>query len=168
MAVSNIEGRNFIKGLLDGFDGAVFVDNPNGVPNAVFRCEVIFRSFRGPFIHQSGNFCFLRVSQEDGSGIGVGGIHVADPVSFLGFPGEFMLLDPVFHVVIHGSSSDNSRFLNITHDQAIDIEIRLGIPDEGSFFQELVDVGFCLGVDLIIILIHLTRQVNFSFVHMQE
>ena len=147
MAIGNVKAGNGGELALDELDLGVGGEVPGGVADAIGGGEIDggglgdFLGHKG--VHRRGG----AVGEEDGAGLGVQGLDVADAVVFFVGPGELMFFDDVGEIFGAAGGGDEADLGVFAHDLAVEIESGLGILAEGALADKVAEIFEALGVD---------------------
>ena len=93
----------------------------------------------------------IAVAEEDGTRLGVAGIHVADPVHFLVSPGILMFFDHIVQVIIDRSAGHQACLGPAGHDLLVKVEAGTVVLHEDAR-RDLALQELCrFGVDSVVI-----------------
>ena len=149
-------------------DIGVAVDHPDGVDDAVRRCEIVFRRFCGVFRQDRVHGLFPAVGQEDRPGVRVAGVDVADAVRLLVRAGLLVLFDDVVQIIVDADAADKPRLGAAVHDLAINIQHGFRLMQHIAAVGERLQVRGGLRVDRVAVKVGLGRQIDLRLIDVDE
>ena len=165
VAVGDVEHVHAGEGLDDGLTVG---QRPDGVLDVVLGPEVVQRLA----LHGLGDGCVdgvvAAVRQHHGLSVGPLLQQVARPVVFLVGASVLVLEDHVGVVLGGGHEADDAGLRPPVHDEAVDVEARHGVADEGLGGGQRAERLGALRVDLIGVLIGALRQIDLGTDDVEE
>ena len=121
MAIGNIDSAYLCKGLCDCLHLCSVSNDPDTMPDAIFRYKVclsrcLFDRYDQPVQRLVG-----MIGQEDRSCLHIGHIDMADTVLFLLCTGILMFFDRMVQIIIYRSAGHNAGLTAAIHGQLIQI-----------------------------------------------
>ena len=162
VTVCDIQCRHGGKCLSDGVNVFLLVDDPQGMTEAVTRCdEIIFRLFGCIFRYDGIQFRIVRIGEEYRFDVGVVYADMLHAVFFLVTAGQFVLLDDTVHVV-RNIRTDYETVLSLAvHGLGIDIIVFLFILYEPSLVLEHLEMFCGAFINARIVFVSSFREIDF-------
>ncbi len=157
VTVGYVGCRHLTEFINDLFDDLLIIHNPKPVNDSVIGSKVVFRFwffYVGDKIIQFGS---SRISKEYRLRIHHGNMNMFFPVCFLIWPGEFMFLDLVIHVIFNSSTGNDAILRAAIHNQFIDVERISFVLEENSILYQFLKILLASFVDFRCVVINILR-----------
>ena len=167
VSVCDIGAAGGGKFALQQLDVVLIADDPHRLPHAV-RVEVVKGRGGHDLFHHGVYGRPAAVGEENGSGLGVAGIHVTAAVFFLVRPGQLVFFDHVVQIVVHGRAGHDAGLGPAVHDLAVHVQAVLILLQIDAVGDHAPQVGGGGLVDYLVVEPGAQRQVDLCLVHVQE
>ena len=108
------------------------------------------------------------IDEEHRAGLGIEGLNVPDTVIFLVWPGELVLANDAFQVILATGSRHQPGLAVRAHHLAVKVEIRLGVWPECALGDELLEILPPPGIDRRRVNVRAGRQIDLWLANMEK
>ncbi|MPN13622.1 hypothetical protein SDC9_160944 [bioreactor metagenome] len=158
MSVGNVKITDFFEILDQTANGFFVVDDPDTVDDAIVGCKVNYRFVFHDFSNNAVDILLSAVGQEDGTRVGVAGIHMLNAVLLFILTGKLVFFNGVVQILVDGRTGDQAYLASAVHNKLIKIKARRFILSDDPAVIQLLKVLGCLLIHKGIVHIHAVIQ----------
>ena len=168
VSVRDVDAVDAGEGFPDAAAVRLVRNDPDAAAYITLEQEVAGRLRSHRFRNDRTDHGVVAVAEEDRTGLGAAGIHVADPVQFLFREGVFMFFNDVFVVIVDRGAGDDAGLRPSVHGLCIEIVTGGTVLYEAPAGDPAAQQGVCMPVDAVVIEIDILRESGLRAVNAQK